>query len=97
MARKTLTNKPLVEAVLEVKRSVPPTPAENVAVASISGDPHCRLLPGRFSERLQAETGRAVSRAEAIRIAHGILRRAERERLTLAENEARRGIQLEHE
>ena len=55
MARKTLTNKPLVEAILEVKWSVPPTPAENVAVASISGDPHYRLLLGRFSERVQAE------------------------------------------
>ena len=35
----------------------------------------------------------SVSRNEAIRIAHGILTCAERERLTLAENEARRGIQ----
>lgn len=36
---------------------------------------------------------RAVSRAEAVRIARGILKRAERERLTIAENEARRGIE----
>ena len=41
--------------------------------------------------------GRPVSRGEAIRIALGILTRAERERLTLAENEARRGIQWEDE
>ena len=46
---------------------------------------------------IETARGRAVSRAEAIRIAHGILNRAERERLTLAENEARRGIQWEDE
>ena len=50
-----------------------------------------------FNNEIETATGRAVSRAEAIRIAHGILRKAERERLALAENEARRGIQWEDE
>ena len=45
----------------------------------------------------ETAAGRPVSRGEAIRIALGILTRAERERLTLAENEARRGIQWEDE
>ena len=40
---------------------------------------------------------RPVSRAKAIRIAHGILKRAERERLTLAVNEAGQGIQWDDE
>ena len=43
----------------------------------------------------ETAAGRSVSRSEAIRIALSILTRAERERLTLAENEARRGIQCE--
>lgn len=50
-----------------------------------------------FTNEIETVTGRAVSRAEAIRIAHRILRKAERERLALAENEARRGIQWEDE
>lgn len=45
------------------------------------------------AKRQEAAPGRAVSRAEAMRIAQRILERAERERLVLAENEARRGIQ----
>jgi hypothetical protein len=39
--------------------------------------------------------GRPISRAEALRIASQILERAERERLELAEWEAKRGIQWE--
>ena len=45
------------------------------------------------SDEIKKAATRAVTRAEAIRIARGILKRAERERLTLAENEARRGIE----
>ncbi len=42
---------------------------------------------------LEAVIGRAISRAEALRIARQILERAERERIEIAEWEARRGIQ----
>ena len=56
-----------------------------------------RRSAATVTTELETVVGRAVSRAEAIRIAHGILKRAEQERLTLAENEARRGIQWENE
>ena len=39
--------------------------------------------------------GRPVSRAEALQIADQIIERAERERIQLAEGEAKRGIQWE--
>ena len=55
MVRRNLKNKPLVEAILEVKWRVPAPAAADLAVASISGDPHYRLLLGRFSERVQKE------------------------------------------
>ena len=56
-----------------------------------------RRSAATVTTELETVVGRAVSRAEAIRIAHGILKRAEHERLTLAENVARRGIQWEDE
>ena len=48
MPRKDLKNKPLVEALLEVRWILPPQQMPDVA-----GDPHYRLLLGRFSERVQ--------------------------------------------
>ena len=46
--------------------------------------------------RLTQETvGRPISRAQALRVARGILARAERERLEAADVEAARGIQWE--
>ena len=56
-----------------------------------------RRSAATVASELETAVGRAVSRADAIRIAHSILKRAEQERLTLAENEARRGIQWEDE
>lgn len=53
MTRTKLKNKPLVEAILEVKWSVPASSAAAPDVTNISGDPHYRLLLGRFSERVQ--------------------------------------------
>ena len=50
-----------------------------------------------MAKRRETAAGSSVPRGEAIRIALSILTRAERERLTLAENEARRGIQWEDE
>lgn len=47
------------------------------------------------ANKLQEMVGRPVSRAEALRTARAILERAEQERLALAENEARVGIQWE--
>lgn len=44
---------------------------------------------------LEGVIGRPVSRAEALRISRHILERAERERMQLAEWEAKRGIQWE--
>ncbi len=44
---------------------------------------------------LEGVIGRPISRAEALRIASQILERAERERMELAEWEAKRGIQWE--
>lgn len=44
---------------------------------------------------IQSSIGRPISRAEALRIAQQILEHAERERLELAEWEAKRGIQWE--
>lgn len=49
------------------------------------------------ANELDTAMGCAVSRVQAIRIAHSILKRAEWERLALAENEARRGIHWEDE
>lgn len=49
------------------------------------------------TDEIKKVATRPVSRAKAIRIAHGILKRAERERLTLAVNEARQGIQWDDE
>ena len=46
---------------------------------------------------LQSVIGRPISRVEALRIAESILERAERERMELAEWEAKRGIQWEEE
>ncbi|MGH8615952.1 MAG: TIGR04255 family protein [Gammaproteobacteria bacterium] len=48
MPRKNLKNKPLVEAILELKwtLSIPSVPG-------FEGDPHYRLLLGRISERVQ--------------------------------------------
>ena len=51
------------------------------------------LSAATVTDEIKKVATRPVSRAEALRIAHGILKRAERERLTLAENEARRGIE----
>jgi hypothetical protein len=48
-----------------------------------------------FAWILEEVIGRPISRAEALRIASQILERAERERLELAEWEAKRGIQWE--
>ena len=53
MVRKNLKKKPLVEAILEVKWRVPAPPAADLGVTGIPGDPHYRLLLGRFSERVQ--------------------------------------------
>jgi hypothetical protein len=44
---------------------------------------------------LEGVIGRSISRVEALRIARHILERAERERIQLAEWEAKRGIQWE--
>ena len=92
MVRKTLTMKPLVEAMPEVKWRAPPTPDEAHLCAKEQNRSAATIV-----HEVETATGRAVSRAEAIRVAHGILKRAEGERLTLAENEARRGIQWEDE
>lgn len=69
-------------------RTVEIQAVQSSAVASSSAwdGPHMAKLR-------ETGAGRSVSRGGAIRIALGILIRAERERLTLAENEARRGIQ----
>src|SRR5680860_743084 len=48
MSRKNLKNKPLVEAILEVKWELPTQTAQG-----IEADPHYRLLLGRFSERVE--------------------------------------------
>jgi uncharacterized protein (TIGR04255 family) len=53
MLRKDLKNKPLVEAILELKW-VLPTQAITTT-AGIEGDPHYRLLLGRFSERVERD------------------------------------------
>lgn len=50
MARKNLKNKPLAEAIFELRWELPPQ-----QVPSLSSDPHYRLLLGRFSERVQKE------------------------------------------
>ena len=50
MPRKELKNKPLVEAILELKWALPPQ-----ATPGIEGDPHYRLLLGRFSERVEGD------------------------------------------
>jgi uncharacterized protein (TIGR04255 family) len=48
MPRKDLKNKPLVEAILELKWKLPGS-----QVPGMEGDPHYRLLLGRLSERVQ--------------------------------------------
>lgn len=50
MTERILKNKPLVEALLELKWVLPPP-----SNSGIDGDPHYRLLLGRFSERVQNE------------------------------------------
>lgn len=52
MPRKDLKNKPLVEAILEVRWRIPGQPAGQPA-PGVEGDPHYRFLLGRFSERVQ--------------------------------------------
>ncbi len=49
MTRKDLKNKPLVEVILELKWTLPEQKS------GLEGDPHYRLLLGRFSERVQAD------------------------------------------
>ncbi|MCA9442138.1 MAG: TIGR04255 family protein [Candidatus Omnitrophica bacterium] len=48
MARQNLKNKPLVEALLEIKWKLPEKKED-----SLEGDPHYRILLGRLSERLR--------------------------------------------
>lgn len=48
MPRKDLKNKPLVEAILELKWMLP-----TQVTPGMEGDPHYRLLLGRFSERVE--------------------------------------------
>lgn len=50
MARKELKNKPLVEAILELKWNLPVQ-----ASSGMEGDPHYRLLLGRFSEKVESD------------------------------------------
>jgi uncharacterized protein (TIGR04255 family) len=50
MPRKDLKNKPLVEAILELKWPLPSTTAPGM-----EADPHYRLLLGRFSEKVDRE------------------------------------------
>lgn len=50
MPRKDLKNKPLVEAILELKWALPAQ-----ATPGMEGDPHYRLLLGRFSERVESD------------------------------------------
>lgn len=54
MAKKDLKNKPLAEAILELKWEIPPQPnPKSAPVMLSSGDPHYRVLLGRFSDRIQ--------------------------------------------
>ena len=78
------------ESMEEMGSNVTET-AARMRLLGLAHRDHAREKPCRKSR------GRAVSRTEAIRIASGILTRAERERLALAENEARRGIQWNDE
>lgn len=50
MSRKDLKNKPLVEAILELKWELPTQKAQG-----FEADPHYRLLLGRFSERVESD------------------------------------------
>lgn len=50
MSRKVLKNKPLVEAILELRWVLPAQ-----AIPGMEGDPHYRLLLGRFSERVERD------------------------------------------
>lgn len=50
MPRKDLKNKPLVEAILELNWNLPAQPSQGM-----EGDPHYRLLLGRFSERVESD------------------------------------------
>jgi hypothetical protein len=75
-------------------------------VLAIAASPATAVLDYWFFERrrrdastvawiLESVIGRPISRADALRIASQILERAERERMELAEWEAKRGIQWE--
>jgi uncharacterized protein (TIGR04255 family) len=60
MAKRDLKNKPLIEALLEVKWGQPPVRPSGqellmTPLSSSLGDPHYRVLLGRFSERVQAD------------------------------------------
>ncbi len=50
MSTKILKHKPLIEAILELRWAL-----SESAVAGMQGDPHYRLLLGRFSERVQSK------------------------------------------
>ncbi|MEW6248028.1 MAG: TIGR04255 family protein [Nitrospirota bacterium] len=50
MPRRVLKNKPLVEAILELKWVIPTSKAGEIEV-----DPHYRILLGRFSERVEQD------------------------------------------
>lgn len=54
MAKKDLKNKPLAEAILELKWEIPQQPDVKAAVVALpAGDPHYRVLLGRFSDTIQ--------------------------------------------
>lgn len=57
MARKDLKNKPLVEAILEIKwRLVPPVKTAGAPQVLVPAtDPHYRLLLGRLFDRFEEE------------------------------------------
>ena len=50
MSKKDLKNKPLVEAILEIKWELPAQTAQRIVT-----DPHYRLLLGRFSEKVEKD------------------------------------------
>lgn len=55
MLNKDLKNKPLVEAILEVKWKVPNPESTQETIAVLPVDPHYKLLLGRFFDRMQAK------------------------------------------
>ena len=55
MPSKVLKNKPLVEAILEVKWKVPSMESARQAVAVAPADHHYKLLLGRFFDRVREE------------------------------------------